>query len=714
MGTYTEPPVSSRAIYDWSSINLATPNYFQENSDIYSVQLDQIIFNTQRQSLALQLAWYRENNERRMQNVVGTCGVTNGVSSDLYIDPNERLVDGTDNPYFLKPYIMVGGSTVSSSPIDRDTYRAQLAYKLDLRQEKGFLRWLGMHELSAFGEYKDITSRTIVLRPVIVSNNSWIPTGYSRGSFSGALGGLPALPGSAFIRYYYRMYVGDAVGNDIDYSPGVFDLGRHSLHYGNTTTGFVTEDIDIGTAVFTGTNGGSRVVQKARGLVLQSFFLKDRIVTTYGVRTDQQYSRNAVPFAIEADGINLDYSTFGTPANVDWTRSSGPTRTAGVVLKPFSWLRIYANRSDSFQPSAPARDLYLRFMPDTCGHGNEYGLGLSLFNNRLVLRANQYETTQEYARNGNSTTYAQRMRRVDFNIPNMNASPTLTDYFNLQRLATGWVQTAAAAKGQTLTSDQMDSQVAAIMGLPVEQMAAPTSAITASDVTLAKGKEIELTYNPSPYWTMKLNVTQQKAINATISQTLFDWYNQRMAFWQTIIDPTTGQPWFTHAYVSKTPTYSTASAFVAASVTAPVNLLRATEGQAKPQVRQYRINYMTNFRLAGVTQNRILKNMNIGGAIRWEDKGAIGYYAMEQLPAVMTAYDPNRPVWDKAHLYADLLVGYRTRLFSNKVGATFQLNVRNILEGGRLQPVSAYPDGQTGAYRIIDPRLYIFSVTLDF
>jgi hypothetical protein len=41
------------------------------------------------------------------------------------------------------------------------------------------------------------------------------------------------------------------------------------------------------------------------------------------------------------------------------------------------------------------------------------------------------------------------------------------------------------------------------------------------------------------------------------------------------------------------------------------------------------------------------------------------------------------------------------------------LNVRNLGENGRLQPIGAYPDGTPLAFRIIDPALYILSVKFD-
>jgi hypothetical protein len=52
-------------------------------------------------------------------------------------------------------------------------------------------------------------------------------------------------------------------------------------------------------------------------------------------------------------------------------------------------------------------------------------------------------------------------------------------------------------------------------------------------------------------------------------------------------------------------------------------------------------------------------------------------------------------------------------MFGGRVPATFQLNVRNVTEHGRLQPVGAYPDGTINTYRIIDPRQFILSATFD-
>jgi hypothetical protein len=76
--------------------------------------------------------------------------------------------------------------------------------------------------------------------------------------------------------------------------------------------------------------------------------------------------------------------------------------------------------------------------------------------------------------------------------------------------------------------------------------------------------------------------------------------------------------------------------------------------------------------------------------------------------------DPNRPIYAPSEVYVDLLLAYRTRLFGDKIGATFQFNVKNVQESGvRLQKTAAFFDGRASTYRIVDPRQFILSASFD-
>ena len=167
--------------------------------------------------------------------------------------------------------------------------------------------------------------------------------------------------------------------------------------------------------------------------------------------------------------------------------------------------------------------------------------------------------------------------------------------------------------------------------------------------------------------------------------------------------------WWDHNYGGSQTAHQNFDAFVGA----PYNVILQLEGKSNPEVRKYNARVSTNLQLAGITDRPMLKKFNIGGAIRWEDKGAIGYFGAQSLPAVVTSLDTNRPIYDKAHYYFDAFVTYKTKLWNDKVATTFQLNVRNLTEDGRLQPIGAFPDGTPHTYRIDDPRQIFFTATFE-
>jgi hypothetical protein len=702
------PTANDRSIYDWKKINLSAPNYYEDRAQISLVALDHIFLESRRQSLAAQLSWYRESNERISINTIAQSPYGNYGVGGIAVDVNERLLDGSPNPYFMRPFISSADPYTRSEPRDQDIYRAQLAYKLDLRGEKSLLRWLGLHQVSSYADYSHTISRSIRYLDVITSNNPWIPANIARAS-TGAYGGL--LTSNYTIHPFYRFYVGDNQGQNVDYAPSNYSRGNYTLVWGNGQTGqFNHEPVTLGTAVegvSTGQGANSETILKSRGIILQSTLLKDRVITTFGERRDERFSRNGGLITYNPDGIGIDEKTFYAWAPDDWAVGKGPTRTAGVVVRPLRWLSLHANRSDSFQPASPALSLDLKRLPDPAGKGEDYGFTLNLFDGKFVLRANQYKTNVIGTRAGTAGTIATRILFVDRpNVQGQNGSPAA---YQLQPKAAQWATAAAAAAGRTLTAAELKTETAKLMGVSEEFLDPFQYGVTATNDQIAKGREFELNYNPTPAWTMKLNVTEQESIDANLAPEVSAWLAKRVAFWKTIIDPTINRPWFTERYNNST----SASDFIATSATAPLALAQATEGKARPQIRKYRANFSTNFRLAGITDHRVLKKFNVGGALRWEDKAAIGYYGVEQLPAVVTALDPNRPVYDKPNLYVDAFLGYRTRLFGDKVGATFQLNARNVTENGRLQKINAYPDGTASVYRIVERRLFILSASFD-
>lgn len=690
-------------IYDWTRINLASLNRLRQTNKTTLVSLTQIFFNTPRQMLAAEAGYFREEDSSFSRNIIGSAG-SSGRIAYLNIDVNERLVNGKPNPYFLRPYLGVAIPADSYNPLRNETGRLQVAYKLDLRQEKGALRWLGLHQLAGFGEYKDFISRQIRSRDIIASDHSWLAA-VPRATVNAAQGG-----GSDIARNYFRYYVGDNAGNNVDYAPTPFAYGNYDFTWGNGVTGnFRTESASLASGVAadaTGATSNTRQIVKTRGVVLQSFFARDRVVTTLGLRRDQSYNKFGDKPVFLADGT-LDYDSWNRWQPGAWNLNEGTTKTAGVVVKPLPWLYLHYNWADSFQPASAALDVYERPLVDPTGKGRDYGFTLNLLEGKLNVRVNRYETREIDARAGAAA--AARTRSIDFDFA--SGSTNRDQWLNYH--ARGWVTRAAAAQGQTLTEDQILDQVASIMQIDrgyLERATPNAGTISETADAISRGTEIEFNYNPNNFWTAKLNVVRQEAISENLSPAVTQWIAERLPVWQKIRDPETGTLWFDTRYGGRT---ESAHEFLNSTVLVPLSVDQALEGKSRPQVRKYRANFSTSYRLAGITDQKFLRQFTIGGALRWEDKGAINFYGVETPPAVVTALDANRPIWDKAHFYVDAFVAYRMNLFNDKVHAKIQLNVRNLTEDGRLQATNAYPDGRPWTFRIVEPRRFILSASFD-
>jgi hypothetical protein len=742
----TTPSVSSKSLYDWSEQNLQAMNRVMDRTFTSSVTIDQNIIDTPMHRIDAQVAFFREDSQRYTRNIMGELNA-NGQSGQLLIDPNERLIDGSPNPFFLRPYMGVDQPFTTWQPQKWDTYRAQLGYRLDFTKEKSLLRWLGLHQLSGYNEYKYRINRRYAYKDGIASAHAWIPAGASRVN-QGAISGGPAAAANV-TRGYYRYYLGDNQGNNIDYAPAEFTFGTYPFFYGNPTTGFVREPTlisQIATTDRTGAGNNSKTILKTLGGVIQSHFWDSRIVTTFGKRTDKQYVKNgSTPQLLNADGMSFNYDSINHWAAGDYRFNEGDTTQKGAVVRPFrNWepilnmarangverflgqtlngLSFTYNESDSFRPQDPRLDLYLRPLPNPSGEGKDYGFALNMFDNRFVLRVNKYETKQIKTRGGDAGTIAQRVTRTDV---------AATGAFLLQTQALLWV----AAANPTWTQSQIETEVGRQMGIPWERQLAIESAFDAGQISstndiIATGTEIELNYNPTNFWTVAASVTKNESTNANVSSDIAQWIGERMPIWTTIRDPRIGATlapspgntaglWWNQNYGGS----QTAAQNFAVFVGSPYAVVQQSEGTPNPQIRKYSGRFSTNFKLSGITQQETLRKFEIGGALRWQDKGFIGYYGVQQFPATITELDRKRPVWDKGsffgkstngHYSLDVNLRYRTRLWANKLGTTFQLNVRNVQEAGdRLQPIGAFPDGTPHTYRIVDPRQFILTATFD-
>jgi len=751
----TTPTISDKNVYNYEDINLSAPNEFWDKTRTTNLTLDQMFFNNLTQTLAAQFSFMREDSERWTRNLVGIVN-DNGQSGQLMVDINERRLDGTPNPFLLRPYLSVDKPRTAYQPQQWDTSRAQLAYRLDLTKNDNMLKHLGWFQFTGYGEYKYRVNRQYSWRDAMSSDVSWITPGTYRGYQASPTGTPAQVP---LTQGLYRYYVGDKSGNNVDYSPGSFNFGSYPFVWGNGATGVMRTDNMVLSQVAadkTGGNFNTKTTLKTYGGVVQSHLFGDRLITTLGARHDDttlQFGNPGNPAnGFAPDGINFNYAlTDGWSATV--YDNGGDTTNVQFVVRPFmdtpvttnlqasgsggsrffgsllNGLSVNFNRSDSFLPTNPAQDLFKNPLPNTTGTDESWGLGFNLFDGKLVVRATHYDNFQKNAQTTDMNTVAGRVLRIDFQTLGAgNPTPFINLYQNAQR----WVQFSNPA----WTADQITAEVekqTKISAADNVYYSNATPPIGATSDIRSVGTEIEININPNRYWTMTGSITETKSVVQNISSALVDWIDARMPVWTTLVDPSIttanaiaegnpGKLWWLHRY-SAAATIPGAASFSATAVTpqdnynafvkAPFGVMQAQEGLNNPQVRRYNFRGSTSYQLAGISDNAFLKRTTVGGALRWEDKAAIGYYGVQSLPDIITELDPNRPIYDKSHYYVDLFASYKTKLWNDKVSTTFKLNVRNLGENGRLQPVGAFPDGTTHTFRIIDPQQFIFTVTFD-
>ncbi len=669
--------VTEKSIYDWSSINYIAPNYTKDESDMFVAEWEQILVETRHHLLASKVGWFRQEFERYKRNMI--------VSNDtvVYVDPNSNMIDGTPNPNFGRPYVAATGPILLRQPEDIDTMAVDLAYQWRPSPKSG-RNWIGQQRFNFHGEHRRTETVNYRYRDMITSTHSWTNTANR----------------TTAPETYYKYYLGDANGYNVDYAPtSRYDLsGTYPFHWYNGATGqrfWVSDPAVLGEAAITGTNVQQQKID-TYNITYQGTFFDDRILPTVGWRRDRQQGRNSSGVAVDPATGWIDYDNLNVFAS-DWRIQSGETKTLGVVVKPTSWLNLFYNFSDSFDPLGIAYNIFGEVLPNPTSKGKDWGFLFKLLDGKLFIKVNRYDNTEINSRRSQIGTIGSRIHRLEGWRQPYNES--------FYPWAVNVVTQRFLDQGINPTAEQLFNAAASLMQIDPVQLRRQneTGAVyVPADVT-SKGWEIEATYNPQRNWRIKGNIAQTEAFDSNIGADVTQYLAERMAVWTTVQDDQ-GNRWWDYDNSAPRGRYIS-------DILAPYSFEVANSGKPRPQLREWRMNLLTNY---DFTDGR-LKNWSIGGALRWESKGAIGFYGMPpDAEGLITNLDPDRPIYDKARYKIDLTASYKFRLFQDKVRGRIQLNVRDIFEDGRLQAIAVNPDGSPYAFRIIDPRQFILTTSFDF
>jgi len=745
------PGSADKNFYDYEKINLAALNHGNKTAEMARVEIEQFFLRTPHHMLALQLGFFKERINDLSMAFVGNGG--DGVALTIQPDVNTKYPDGTTNPYFGAPMIQALSPQIYSRPQDNRNYRGNMVYELNLSREKNFwLRLLGIQRMLGYKEYRDAINvpnsiryayritqgLTNAVAPAKITGtnlNSTNPATFNPNFMTSPTG----TGNSGSQNFSVRYFMGDGVGGNVDWatsSPNFNNQNIPFVRWGATTATmgqnqWITENVPVGAAYYT--FGEQESQTRTKGWVWQGFMLDDRIVPTYGERQDRQRTRSSIgnpSTNVGPEGYPIDYSYLSNFTNQPWNvvntltgarEASGMTRTKGIVVKPFRWLNFQYNQSSSFKPAGYAINLQAEPLPNPNGRTKDYGFTVNLFKGKLVMRVNKYESFTKDARGANDVV-ASRITLFDFDnsLTGDESKYDMEDWlYNEYAKVDGFADPTVGTATQQAKWLQAAHDKMGLTQAYIDAMRSTGKSMTSDQKST--GYELEITYNPTNYWNMKITGNKTMATNSAIAPSWQKYRDARMPIWLSMVSPYLAPADATHPapYNQAYWTNNFSGNNVPSSIwpgldAAPMALTMALQGKSVPQGHRYNINYLTRYRLAAITGNRYLKNVTVGGRVNWQDKSIVGYYeGPADADGIVRNYDANHAIWDDAHFYVDLWGSYDLRLFNDRVRAHIQFNVRNIQESGRLQAYGANPDGSLTRYRIIDPREYVLQVGFD-
>ncbi len=592
-----------------------------------------------------------------------------GNDPTLRGDPNRTLgVGGPANPYAGRLYF--------DGEWRRDDHVGEVAetrlaasYALDTKS-----KWFGRHRFAA------LVSQT---EQIDIRANSWL-----------AFAGRPynATPNNTNNRITVRNYLTE--GSWATYRVGDwrslpstinFDGRAYTLAWANEVAG--------------PNNSGGEQESKTALAAVQSHFLTDRLVTTFGYRQDKV---DVIELGFYNDPVIGDLVDRDRRKSKT-TSATGFTGTAGAVLHVFDWLSLVANRSSNqgvpsfVRKTFPNGDL----APAPKGVGSDYGIGLTLLDGRLNGRFAYFSSTEQGRITTNGLAGAPgRNTRV------MDAFAGVLVGAGLPYSASTW-QPVYAGLNPPATAASSDSQ--------------------------SKGYETRITANLTRNWRLVVNYSHTDFIRKNVGAEIANWYGLKKvdgrlvqgvrqdATGRFVVDASAYEPgkavtkWLelgTQLPPANVSTLTTSNGnTIAQEIYNLVDTINAEldDEEKRWGLRPHKVSLFTAY---DFREGR-LKGFTVGGGWRWRSANVIG------------SDSKNNEITGKPIVANDLMIAY-TRKFERLPGRVrFQLNVANVLDHTDILPVriatgATVPDGYTlpggrgvaySRYDLVAPRELRFTTT---
>jgi hypothetical protein len=608
-------------------------------------------------------------------------------------DTNRYLPNGQLKPAANLYYFDVAPNRrPSSTQVSQGRLTASYEKKL---KELATVRLAGLGEMARTKTRSDYLQQYWLKGPEITSGGAFNP-----------------IPENAANLAYHRFYIDDLSAlNDPNFRiPGPYDLSG-ATRYQDPRTGTVS---NIYMQEFNRTQGNINYFDRdtsAYMAVSQIYLFKNRFVGTFGYRKDRLKNWVGVPVrdpAGEAIARNTGVWLPMDPRTSAASVFSGQTRTTGGVLHVTPWLSGFFNASSSVStpgtsyitPSDPRQTTLADLERSPSGQTTDYGLKLSLLQNRVFITATKFHTISknEYGFSGFNKT----------NIVNIwNALGTSTA-LNAEETAFALRQAEVIAQVQGYTQDSE-----------------------------SRGLELEVVGQVLPGWSISANYSRNDTRRSNIAREYRAYIDYHKAYWLRYRDfsltQNLNQPrpqlapsavnWRTPAEIASTGDFTVNTDSINEAIADAEQLFfnnpHVFEGRRFVGDPLHNLNLRTRYDFRAGQ----LKGLTVGAGTRIRQgrvAGARSDYSFVPGSNYTDAWNGrvvDRIVMVNAkdqNVY-DLQIGYRFALLQNKVRWNIQLNVNNVLDQDELIVNNTNPTTLAPlTYRYQNPRQFILTNTFSF
>ena len=700
-------------------------DYREQSFDATDIRLEQLLMGGK---AGLELAYNVQNFERRRDFPIS------GGDNEIFIDATKYLSVRTDawndkgpiadqlieNPNFGRPFVISRDNfRDQSNASERESFQVTAFLKHDFTGSNTLLgRLLGRHTLSGLYFETDVTriNRTYL--------STWDPNGEL--SLIDSTGNIPGTFPAQVNAFYY---LGDSMLN-VATEDGIRlnPITTQRPQYGETYT---LRIYDVAQKKFvTGSSTPLRVLGTARdqreeirsqALALQSNWLGDHLITLFGWRKDESDAFTSLDPDRLPDG-NLDMSNFtlvpaSSQSQDSWTKSvvvNFPEKYL-FELPLDSDLRFYWNESENFNPVGQRRNQWNEELGSPSASTEEYGIGLSMFDGKLDIRINKFETritNDAVSGVGNaygytSTLITRMLAARDLDLLPADYGYTYSGFGNFEDVARAFYATIPDRLQANIGPEyNFNPRFVETGGVTTWEPDSIVNKASVSD-TVSKGTEIEIIWNPTRNWRLGLNAAQNEAVKANVAAAELEYAEAWRHNLETMYEGNLLQGERNPGQAEGNtiwPQYASETLY-------DIQTANALSGTASPEIREWRVNLVTRYQF----NEGFLNGFNVGAALRWQDEIGIGYPLIIDENGNEVA-DISNPYWGTDQLQVDLSFGYRRKLkvFDRNMDWVVSLNIRNAIADDDLIPILANADGSYGTVRVPPEQTWALTNTFRF